>query len=403
MRRDEPAIGVLRAPRRYALGDDAALGVLAEMDHLGAAVDLLAAVRHGDRIELALRIVAAQNAGRIFPGDRRSRLDLRPADVRIFPATIAAFRHEIIDAAAALAIAGIPVLHRRIFDLGVVERDQFHHRRVQLILVALGRRAAFEIADVRPGVGDDQRALELSGVLLVDAEISGQFHRAAHARRHVNEGAVGIHRRVQRREEIVAHRHDRAEIFAHEFGVLAHGLRDRAKNHAGPRQLLLKSRRDGDAVEHRVDRHPAHLDAGENLLLAQGNPQLLVSPQKLGIDVFERGRPRRRFGRRVIIEVLIVDARMFDARPIGLGHGQPSAIGRKPPVGEPLRLVLLGRDEADDVFGKTLRGLVRFDVGREPVFIGVDVDGLDGVNGLFESRHLYVSSSRRVQGPSAES
>ena len=54
VRRDLAAIGVLREAGGDALGDDAARRVLAEMDHLGAAVDLLIAVRHGDRIELAL-------------------------------------------------------------------------------------------------------------------------------------------------------------------------------------------------------------------------------------------------------------------------------------------------------------------------------------------------------------
>ena len=120
------------------------------------------------------------------------------------PAAIAALGDEIVDAAAAFRVARIPVLHRRIFDLGVVERDQLDDRGMQLVLVALRRRAAFEIADIGALVGDDQRALELAGVLLVDAEIGRQFHRAAHARRDVDERAVGEDGRVQRRVEIVA-------------------------------------------------------------------------------------------------------------------------------------------------------------------------------------------------------
>ena len=53
MRRDEPAIGVVGVARGDALGDDAARGVLAEMDHLGAGIDLLIAVGDRDRVELA--------------------------------------------------------------------------------------------------------------------------------------------------------------------------------------------------------------------------------------------------------------------------------------------------------------------------------------------------------------
>src|SRR5271163_4248771 len=144
MRRDEAAIGVLRHAGGDALGDDPAGRVLAEMDHLGAGIDLLVAVRNRDRIELAARIVAAQDAARIFPGDRRTGLDLGPGNLRIVAATIAPLGDEIVDAALALGIAGVPVLHRRIFYLGIVKRDQLDHGGMQLVFIALRRGAAFE-------------------------------------------------------------------------------------------------------------------------------------------------------------------------------------------------------------------------------------------------------------------
>ena len=53
---------------------------------------------------------------------------------------------KLIDAALAVGVARIPVLHGRIFDLGVVKRDEFDHGGVQLVLVAHRRGAAFEIA-----------------------------------------------------------------------------------------------------------------------------------------------------------------------------------------------------------------------------------------------------------------
>src|SRR5258705_364518 len=125
MRGDKAAIGVLRHAGGDALGDDPAGGVLAEMNHLGAGIDLLVTVRNRDRIELAARIVAAQDAARIFPGDRRSRFDLGPGNLRIVAPAIAALGDEIVDSALAFGVAGIPILHRLIFDLGVIERDQF--------------------------------------------------------------------------------------------------------------------------------------------------------------------------------------------------------------------------------------------------------------------------------------
>src|ERR1700712_486371 len=106
---DEAAIGVLRDAGGDALGDDPARGVLAEMNHLGAGIDLLVTVRNRDRVKLAARIVAAQDATRIFPGDRRAGLDLGPGNLRIVAAAVAALGDEIVDAALAFGIAGIPV------------------------------------------------------------------------------------------------------------------------------------------------------------------------------------------------------------------------------------------------------------------------------------------------------
>ena len=81
------------------------------------------------------------------------------------PLHSAALGDEVVDAADAVLVARVPVLHRRVLDLGVVERDQLDHRGMQLVGVELGRGAAFEIATRRAFFGDDQRALELPGFL----------------------------------------------------------------------------------------------------------------------------------------------------------------------------------------------------------------------------------------------
>ncbi len=175
--RDLAAIGRVRLAGGNALGDDLRLRVAAEVDHLRAAVDLLHAVRHGDRVELARALVPAQDAGRVLPGDGGARLHLRPADLRAVAAAVAALGDEVVDAALALGIAGVPVLDRRVLDLSVLERDQLDNGGVKLVLVALRRRAALEIGHVRALVGDDQRALELASLLLVDAEIGRELHR----------------------------------------------------------------------------------------------------------------------------------------------------------------------------------------------------------------------------------
>src|SRR5687767_12230471 len=105
------------------------------MDHFCAAIDLLIAVRNGYRIELAARVVSPQDAARILPGDSRARLDLGPADLGIAAAAVAALGDEVVDPALALLIAWVPVLNGGIFDLRIVECDQLHDRRMQLVLV----------------------------------------------------------------------------------------------------------------------------------------------------------------------------------------------------------------------------------------------------------------------------
>ena len=170
----------------------------------------------------------------------------------------AALCDEIVDAALALGVAGIPVLHGRVFDLRVLVRDQLDDRRVQLVLVALRRGAAFEIADIGALVGDQQCALELAAVARIDAEIGRELHRAAHAGRDVGERAVAEHGRIERREEIVVLRHHRAEIAADQLGVLAHRLAERAEDDAEFGELPLERRRDRDAVEHGIDRTPPY-------------------------------------------------------------------------------------------------------------------------------------------------
>src|SRR5262249_10453037 len=157
VRRDQPPVGVVRVPGGDALGDDAARGVLAEMQHLCAGIYLLIAVGDGDRIEFATRILTTQDAAWIFPRDRRAGLELRPGDLRVLAAAIAPLGDEIVDAAAALGVARIPVLNSRIFDFSVVERNQFDHSRVQLIFITDRGGAAFEVAHIGAAIGDDQR------------------------------------------------------------------------------------------------------------------------------------------------------------------------------------------------------------------------------------------------------
>jgi hypothetical protein len=134
------------------------------MDHLGAGVGLLEVVGHGDRVELAARVVAAQHHAGVLPGDGRAGLDLRPGDVRARAFAQAALGDEVVDATTPCSSPGYQFCTVEYLMKRVVVRDQLHHRGVQLVLVALRRGAAFEVADVAAFLGNDQRALELPGV-----------------------------------------------------------------------------------------------------------------------------------------------------------------------------------------------------------------------------------------------
>ena len=284
---DQPPVGVLRPARADPLGDDARLGALAKVDHLGAGIGLLHVVGDGDGVELALAIVAPQDAGRILPRHGGPGFDLRPHHLGPVAPAIGAFGHEVVDAALAVLIARIPVLHGGILHLRVFLDDDLDHRRVQLRGIALRRRAAFKVADVGPLVRDDQRAFELAGVLRVDAEVRGQFHRAAYARRHVDERPVRKDGGVQRGIEIVGHRYDGAEVFLHQIGVFPDRLRDRAEDDPGLLQLILEGRAHRHGIEHRVHGDLAAfgggilgaLDAGEDHLFFKRDTQLFVGGQ----------------------------------------------------------------------------------------------------------------------------
>ena len=180
--------------------------------------------------------------------------------------------------------------------------------------------------------------------------------------------------------------------FLHQLRMLADRLRDRHEDHAGLLQLLLEGGRDRDRIEHGIDRDAALAfgadHAGQHFLLAQWNAEFFVGPENLRIDLVERGQFLL-LRRRVVIEVLIVDLRIMDARPLRLLHGQPAAIGLQPPLQHPGRLVLLCGNEADGIFRQPARGLVGLDKRLKSISILVDVDPPDAIDRLLDGWHSF--------------
>ena len=303
---------------------------------------------------------------------------MRPGDLGVDAAAGAALGDEIVDAALAVFVAGIPVLDGGILDLRIVESHQFHHGGVQLVGVAHGRGAAFQVADGGAFVGDDQGALKLPGVLGVDAEIGGELHGTLDAFVDVAETAVAEDGRVQCREEIVADGDHRAQILADQVRILLHGFGEGTKDDADFVQLGLEGGGDGNAIEHGI-----HRDAGEDGLLLQGDAELGVGLEQFRVDIVQAlGAVAIGLGRGVINNVLVVDLGVVDVGPRGLFEGQPVAVGLEAPFEEPCGLVLLGGNQADDIFAKAAGNGIGFDVGDETPLIFLIGKCFDGVGGI---------------------
>ena len=117
-----------------------------------------------------------------------------------------------------------PVLDRRIADLGTRQRDDLDDRGVERVRGVDRGRAALDVVDLGALVDNDQRALELAGVLAVDPEVGLQRQRDLDALRNVHERAARPDRAVERRELVVLGRDDRPEVLLEDLGVVLERL-----------------------------------------------------------------------------------------------------------------------------------------------------------------------------------
>ena len=147
------------------------MGVLPHVVHLGAGVCLLVAPGHGYGIEFTYGIIPAQDAAGVLPGDGGTSFHLGPGNVRTITSAVPALGDEVVNAADAVFISGIPVLHRGVLDLCIFHGDEFHHGRVELVFIPHGRSAAFKVTDETALVCNDEGTLELAGFGFIDTEI----------------------------------------------------------------------------------------------------------------------------------------------------------------------------------------------------------------------------------------
>ena len=129
-------------------------------------------------------------------------------------------------------------------------------------------------------------------------------------------------------------------------------------------QLLLVGRGDRHAVEHRIHSH-----IGEALLLAERNPELVEGFQQLRVHLVEAGLLLLLLRRRVINDVLVIDRRIAESRPVGLTHLEPLPVGTQAKLQQEGRLLLLAGDQSHHVLTEALGDLFRFDIGDEAVLV----------------------------------
>ena len=235
---------------------------------------------------------------------------------------------------------------------------------MQLVFVAHRCRAAFEITDITIVLGYDERALELSRVAGVDAEIRTEFHRAAHALRDIDKRAVGKHRRIERGKEIVAIGHDRSEVFLHQFGMLFHRLANRAENHAHFRQFFLERRLHTDRVHNGIDRRVA----AQRKAFFEGNSEFVKRFFEFRVD-FSVAFWLLRHRVCIIRNPLIINLRQRHVRPVGLFHRQPMAERLQAELQQPFRLVFLRRNQPYNILVQTLFDDFRLNVRRKAELI----------------------------------
>ena len=150
------------------------------MDHLGAGISLLVMVGHRYAVKLGGRVIASQDARGVFPGDGTTGLHLCPAEFALLALAETTFRYEVIDTAASLLIARVPVLHGAVLHLGAVVHHNLYDGGMQLVLIAHRGGTPFEVGDVGVVISHNQRTFKLARAAGIDAEVGAQLHGATH-------------------------------------------------------------------------------------------------------------------------------------------------------------------------------------------------------------------------------
>ena len=357
------------------------------MDDLASGVLMLSGAGKGDREDLAVGALAQQVHAGVLHRQARAKVAVDPLDCRVL------LRHRSLG--DQVEDVGRPVLDCRVTDAGPGQSDQLYDRRVQRRGAVGGGGAALDVVHVGPGLGDDQRPLELAHVLGVDSEVGLERHLDVHPRGHVDERASRPHGRVQGGQLVVVRRYHGGEVLAHDVLVLAQSRVHVHEDHALLLEVLANLVVDDLGLV-------LGADAGQELPLRLGDPETVegvldilghLVPRALG--AFRRSHE--------IVDVVVVDLGQQRRTPGGLRARQEVIERLQAEVTHPLRLRLELRDLLDELprqpFGRLVQIILRVVKAVALRVVGVDLrelfilrrDGRLWGNG-FGSSHYSTSS-----------
>ncbi|MPM80704.1 hypothetical protein SDC9_127754 [bioreactor metagenome] len=212
-----PLSAVFHCPAVFGdrLGNDRTGRVRRVVDHFRAGILQLAFAGECYGKHRSFGATAVQEDTWVFHGHFGTQVAVDPFHGRIFQG-YRTFRHQVVD------VSG-PVLDGRVAAVSILLHNDLNNCGMQAVGRISRSGTTFNIVDAGAFVDDDQRAFELAGAFVVDAEVSLQRHIANDAFRHIDERSSGPDGRIQGRFEVVGRRYDAGEVFLEDFRIFLQG------------------------------------------------------------------------------------------------------------------------------------------------------------------------------------
>ena len=201
-----------------------------------------------------------------------------------------------------------PVLNRDVLNFGSFEGDEFDDGTVKCRCFEFWRSAAFHIHDLATFIGNDERALKLTEVFGIDAEVSLERMLHLHSRRNVDERTTREDSAVERGEFIVTRRYNLSKPLFEKLRVFVKSLGGADKNDPLLADSRLDVRISGFAVK-------LGFHAGKELTLLLWNTQTLKGALHVLGNIIPRTLGLGSLGE-IVTDILKNDVLQVMARPV---------------------------------------------------------------------------------------